>query len=623
MRSKDPIIIPPIRRRVKEENQRRRRPPCESRLMEQLELLETVEREDPAGVWQAMSLLALKSYWFFLRIVNDYRWMDPWFHGTELCTFLEDLQNNNEDGLILVWRGGGKSGMITQPMPAWWLAKDPYARCGIANATESRAGQMIRAAAAIVSGNKLYQNCFPNVRPSSKWGEDGYYLDTLVQQENIYGSHERIDPSLGSYGISGNITGSHYNGGFIFDDLLNETFSRSPKMRQRSEKFFAESINCIDPSTPVVGCATRWTYDDYTGKIESGELTGPKGRFRVFKTGVERVVNGKSQIVWPRQTYIDIQGKSVLVGESEESLRAKKTTLKYLYSALYMNEPVTGDDVQFDIPKIGFFQTLPPPFELGPVNKIVVEAESQARSIMSAFHMIQKQENRKYIVETITSKREDKKTRIRSVLQPLIADNRFMIREDLWRRTDSLGEEIRTFDKGYTDCIDACVYCIQSLENYQGSMSDTFPVVHIAVDPAFSEAAYSCYTGIVAGCYFQNQFWALDCVRIQTDRSDYIVRMVFAMADKFQNLAYKRERDRKQLKEGFRSLGARVTNRSKRRYSSRDFYGKDDRSFEIDLSVMQRVVTEEQKKEQEQQLHSQQQGDVNETHSVKAPLAGR
>lgn len=524
-------------------------------------------------------MLSLRSYWTYLRIINDYRWMDPWFHGEELCRFLEELEANEEDGLILTWRGSGKTGMITQPMPAWWLAKNHYGRVGISNAIEDKAAKMGKVAAAIITNNRAYKLCFPHVRPSEKWGEAGYYLD--VAAEEIFGSKERVDPSISTYGIRGNITGAHLNGGFIFDDLLNMDYSKSVAMRRRAEEFFTEVINIIDPGVPIRGCATRWTYDDYCGKIETGELLGPRGRLRIYKTGVTKKDKaGNPTLVWPQHTYKDSRGMKVKAGETFSRLEAKKKTLKGLFSALYYNEPVANEDIQFDLSMIHTFKTLPPPFELGPVGRIGVECESQGTSLLSTFSVMMRTERRVFQIEKLTAGRMDKKERIRSILQPVIKYGTFNIREDLYRREDNLGEELRTFDKGSDDALDACSYLIKMCDI---NRIDVYPIVNIAVDPAFSAEYYSDWTAIVAGCAFQGQFWILDCVKFQTNRTDYIVRMLFSMYDKFNNLAFKQAQESKIYKPGYKSLGARRNNVIRRGGFP---WGGD--SFDVDLSIIQR-----------------------------------
>jgi len=526
-------------------------------------------------------MLASTSYWTYLRIVIDYRWMDPWFHGEELCKFLEDLEESGDDGLALVWRGAGKSGMITEPMPAWWLAKNPYKRVGVANATGDGAARMIRTSAAIVSGNGAFKRCFPDCVPSSKWGEDGYYLD-VASGDDTFGTRERKIPSLSAYGVRGNITGAHFDGGFIFDDLLNEETADSATHRRRVEKFFGEMCNTIDLGAPLRGCCTRWTYDDYCGKIESGELQSKQGRLRIFKVGVTTYDHAKKKqvLVAPHRKWYDDLGNEYGYGETEESLVALKKANGHRFSALYYNEPVMDDDIQFDIQKIQTFPTLPPPFELGPVARVGVECESQSAALMSTIDVMMRQEGRKIAIDKLTTQKKNKHDRIRSVVQPAVYQNQLCVRRDLMDRDDNLGQELRTFDKGSDDCLDALTY---GIELCKGQKDDIFPMVHIAVDPAFTDETYSDHTAILAITRFQDQFWVLDCMRFQTNRADYIVRMIFAMFDKMQSFSFEQSSNKKRSKKiGFRSSRSVRHNRPKKGGWS------TNESFDIDLTGYQR-----------------------------------
>ena len=548
--------------------------------MEQLELLEQTERVDPGFVWQAIATMALRRYWFYLRIVLDYRWMDPWLHGEEVCAFLDLCELEEKDCCVLMPRGTGKTGSITQPRPAWWLARKPDSRVLLANAEEKKAAKMARSSANIMALNPIYRRCFPDVRPSNKWGEDGYYLDSLAGDEDEFTINvERVDPSLGSYGIRGNITGAHVNGGMILDDLINAEMARHPNEVKRAGRFFSEAINCIDPGTPLVVCATRWTYHDYCGDIERGELRGRRGRLEVLKLGATRKNSktGKEELLYPAQSWKDDRGTEHHVGMTFENLEDFKRQLKGLFPALYYNEPVLDEDCLFDVHLLKRYSGLGElGFELGPIGRIAIEQESQASSLMSTINLLMAKEGVRLAIEGVRSGRVSKKERILATMQPLIADGLFHMREDSWQREDGLGEEMRTFDKGYDDALDAHAYCIMLC---QQSPNEDPPRVNIAVDPAFTEQEYSDYSAIAVGCMRDGEYYELETIKFQTNRADVLVRMLFNVAKKFDNLASNSPKQAKRGMRGFSSYQARARTPQLKRGG---FY-KDTHTFDVDL----------------------------------------
>lgn len=581
-------IIPRILHRVKEENKKRRIAPCETELMELLELLEQVEREDPGHLWSAAGKIAARKYWFYLRIVLDYRWMDPWLHGEEVGRFLDYLEREEKDGLVLMPRGTGKTGSITNCRPAWYLAKNPHSRVLLANAVDAKAAKMGRANANIISKNLFYRNCFPNVRPGDKWGEDGYFLDSVAAADNSMITYERLDPSLGTFGIRGNVTGSHVNGAMILDDLINAEMARHKNEVKRAEYFFKEAINVIDPGTPLLVCATRWTYHDYCGKIEEGELRGRRGRLEVLKLGITRKnkVTKKEEIIFPLQTWKDDSGNEQQVGFTFENLEDLKAQLKGLYAALYYNTPMLEEDCQFDVDRIKRYRSLHElGFELGPIGRVAIEVESQAKALISTLNLMMQKEGRKMPIETVTTKNQGKDERIRCHIQPLVSEGRFNMREDHYQREDNLAEEMRNYPKGFDDCLDAHQYCIQLCHN---SPKKGLPMVNIAVDPAFTTEDHSDYTAIAVGCMYDDEYYELDTIRFQTNRAEMIIRMIFNTFDKFDRLAMKPESQKARRIRGFSSTQARARRRT---YRKGGIY-KDAHTFDIDLSAFKHAPEE-------------------------------
>jgi len=458
--------------------------------------------------------------------------MDPWFHGEVLVRWLDERPGKSV--LILMPRGTGKTSLITQPRPAWWLAQDPTEGVIVANARDERAQKMVRSTAQIISSNERYRLCFPYVKPSNKWGESGYYLDTQAMQEVIPLVSFRVDAALNAFGYTGNITGSHVGGALVVDDLINQAMAESLKQMTTAEKFFIEAQNCVDPGNPQIIIGTRWHPADFYGKIETGELKGNDGQMDVLKIGH---LDREGNYVFPARTYFDLKGKERQVGHTREFIEGAKQNLGRLFSANYDNEPVTDEDSSFDLAAIKTFPSIEDlPFELGPVLCLGIEMEAQGKAIMTTVYQVMKDEQRTVRVRKLSSREifegAPKIPRIKATLQGYVAEHKFNILECLWRGSGNIGEEMRFFGqvKSADDALDALTYATTlAPETIEGQR----PFVVICCDPAYSSEAGADSSAIVACCKFRGELYVLDCHKMKTERADLVVKMLFRMYDKF------------------------------------------------------------------------------------------
>lgn len=450
--------------------------------------------------------------------------LDPWLHGEEIAAFLE--RNIGSSMLFLLPRGAGKTTCVTVPLPPWLLAESPLNLISVCNAREDKAAKMARASATIIQKNVRFKACFPNLKPSRKWGENGYYLDI-----SEFETGDRTDPSIGSLGTTSNITGSHINGLMLHDDLINKEIAKHPNQVRNVEEFFRESLNCIDPGSPMVVCGTRWTYFDFYGKILEEELVDRENQpFKVLKLGITRP---DGSIIWPTRTFIDMSGKEREVGYTRSFIEAQRKIQGAYFSALYYNEPVIDADRQLDVSRIKTFKGLPH-FPLSGVYGCGVEVLAQQGGALKfpLFLMKQREGKNLRIIEMTREEgtaRIEKHDMIRGRLQPVISEMRLNVRQDLMTdRIDGLGRELRDFPKGRDDCLDALVNAIRLCKEPPKGRD---PMVYIAVDPAFSIDGD--FSAIIACTLFEDEFWVLDQLCFRTDRTDVLVRQIFRMADKW------------------------------------------------------------------------------------------
>lgn len=496
--------------------------PCEQRLLTYLEVLETVSKLEPHLFWTQLGKICKEDYWAFLRFILRLRFLDPWWHGEVIIDFIQETQG--EDRIVIVPRDHGKSSTITTPYPCWRVAQDPGLRTQTTNAGEGKARDMVRAQADTITKNDRYRRCFPEIVPGTIWSRDGYFLDAhQALDDDIDGSVERIDPSFKGYGVKGNITGAHV-GLQIHDDLISfQTFQSKVEM-ERVRQFLSEAFRCCETGGEILICCTRWTYHDVYGSIESGELCAHKGPFKVLKRGI---FNDKGELVWPQRTYIDLAGKKQKSGYTKVAVESLKK--QPLFSALYLGEPLADEDVQFELDLIGRFEI--PPFDTGPCRSVGVEIESQAKPFVSTIEMMKRQENRRFRLDVLTSGHVKKETRIQGILGPIIERGQLWMPERVWKSAGDLGEELRTFPVGSDDLLDAAAYCAKNAPKHTPGRP---PTPYVACDPAWSDAGkWVDASGIVCGCWFEEDFYILATKKIQTSRPEILVRMIFRMYDQF------------------------------------------------------------------------------------------
>jgi hypothetical protein len=504
--------------------------PCERRVQQAIEYLDELKRSSPENYHHYLGRLALSDYWIYLRVLLGYQFADPWDHGEEMIDFL--MENWGHPMLFLVPRGALKTGLLSIPMMPWLLAKDPTLTGIITNVRGDKANKFARLAAQIIT-SPIYQACFPETTPGTKWGEKGYYLKAQESLEG--GTSARIEPSIGAYGVGGNITSAHVRC-MIHDDLINEETSTSQIELQKAEAFFIESMNCLDPGGTLMVEATRWRYDDLYGKMESGDLTGHSEPFRVFKRGAERTVMGPNgqpmlEIYNAHRKFFDMRGKEQEIGYTPEFLESRKKSHGSKYYALYQNTPVAVENRILAIENIRLFNRLDR--ALGPIARIGIECESQGVVFWEVWLTFMRDMNTILPSQKITNPRNmDKAARITGVLQPLLERGGLFIDELHWKRFDGLRREMEEFDKGDDDLLDALAIAISKAPKF---IEGKAPMPYIAVDPAFTSERGSNHTGLVVGCWIRDEFFVLHAHKFKTNKPDVICIQILKAYEKFHN----------------------------------------------------------------------------------------
>lgn len=504
-----------------------------------------------------MGELAKGDYWFYLRAVLGYTFLDPWDHGEEVVWFLE--QNLGHPMMFIIPRGGAKTGLITVPFLPWAIARDPSLRGLITNVREPKAKHFARQAAAIILTPR-FQACFPYVRPGPKWGEEGYFTEQAVLEDDsereLEGAGGRVDPSIGSVGVTGNITGAHVRA-LIHDDLINDETYMSEVENSRAVRFIKESFNCLDPGGQMLMQFTRWGPNDCYSAFESGQLSGPGEKFRVFKRGAYRKAldeNGEPvvEIFNPIRTYVDMHGKNQRVGYTPEFLESMKQVHGDLFYSLYMNEPLSDANRRLapDIVK----QFIKLDFEFATAPRVGIEAGGAQDAFYESVVKQMRAEERTFPIQRlIPSRKIDKHTTIETELGRLNREGRFNVREDAWLRPNGLRKEMEDFPLGDDDLLDAVKWAAKNAPKY---VTGRLPIPYIAVDPAFTVGPESNYTAIAVGLYYgeSQDFYVLETRKFKALKTEIIHNEIFRLVEKYSRGGKEREINKPRSR-GFYSPG--------------------------------------------------------------------
>lgn len=531
-------------------SRRSSRAPCEVRVMDKLEQLREVRKEyGSEAYYLQMGDFATKDYWFYLRVVLGYNFLDEWDHGEEMIWFLE--QNLGSPMIFLVPRGSCKTGSITVPFLPWSLARDPTLRGIITNVRDPKARQFARQAASVITSPR-YQACFPYVQPGIKWGEEGYFTAKLEEEEGITEETEldtvegRVEPSIGSYGVGGNVTSAHVRV-FIHDDLVSEATYKSEVERTAAISLLEESFNCIDPGGQMILTATRWSPDDVYDQYVSGDKPGPSGeKFKVFRRGAYKTRfvfdEGQNQIVNeifnPYRIFVDKNGKRQRVGYTLEFLQGREKAKPDAYLALYENTPIGDANRRLDPELIKGFEAIP--FDLSSEVRVGIEAGGTQNVLYNALIKSMRDNSRTFgVMKFVPPRNDDKKSQIEAALGHLIREERFYCQKDFWRMS-GVKKEIEDFPIGLQDdLLDAMKWAaLKAPRHIKGAP----PIPFIAIDPAFTAEGHSNSTAIVVACWHGADFYILEGKKFKTQESDMIFRELYRYYDKYTSGGVKRER---------------------------------------------------------------------------------
>ncbi len=182
---------------------------------------------------------------------------NAWFHQ-HWHEFIRD----NQYGLILAMRAGGKSECVTVGTSLWEVGQNPNVRIKIVTETDDLAEKLLSRIAATILKNERYKEVFPNVVPAAvgSWNKHQITVERDVDHK---------DPTIEACSIMSASQGGRADL-ICFDDVAGPRNSLyQPSMREQvKEAFYSNWLNMLDgPKARWYMTATPWHLNDLVTEL--------------------------------------------------------------------------------------------------------------------------------------------------------------------------------------------------------------------------------------------------------------------------------------------------------------------------------------------------------------------
>jgi hypothetical protein len=240
-----------------------------------------------------------------------------------------------------------------------WILCFPDVRVLIASGTREHAIRMLSAAKAHFQYNETIRVLFPELCPPAHKPEDFGKMDQFI----CPGRKDKTlrEPTCAVASPDSAVASSHWDV-LKFDDLVNETNSRTPEGIRQVNNWFALSDPLLEPYGYRDAIGTRYDFSDVYGE----QILKDDDKFLDDVSGAE--YNG--WLIHKRGCY-DADGNAAFpvrwqcndcrLGKSDHSnlecskvkLDAKRSDMgTFLFACQYLNEPVPSDSQMFPLPLI-------------------------------------------------------------------------------------------------------------------------------------------------------------------------------------------------------------------------------------------------------------------------------
>ena len=278
--------------------------------------------------------LCRERFKYFCQTMLAPKWYDENFHG-ELCDFLQDgiVGVEAPDRLVVMPRTHLKTTIAATLYPLWRAIVDPEVRAIVVCNTSPNAEKTVHSIKGMVEGNKTLQVLFPEIIPrfdKVRWSD----RCACINRTNDY-----PEGTFEAAGVGSNIIRRHY-------DLIIEDDTVAPKKDELSGEELLPSREDIEKaigfhkltmpllidvtSGQRIVIGTRWAFYDLINHIKT-EIAEHRSRFVAFD-----------------RAAVSDTGKPNYKRFTEAALQSIREDMgPYMYSALYLNSPLVGEQMKF------------------------------------------------------------------------------------------------------------------------------------------------------------------------------------------------------------------------------------------------------------------------------------
>ena len=306
--------------------------------------------------WHELRELAKKDlYWLNAKVLNHEGVvpMDLRSHYG-LCRFaarqtgIPEIDNSRVQ-LIQIWRGAGKTTLVTKGRTIQRLLQDPDWAAGIANERQDNANAFLAMIKSEFETNDFLRHLFPEVIPDSirrtTWTSDRIIINRTRPNP--------VNPSVLATGVGATVTGVHMNE-WIVDDILSQDAAENARSGTFTE---IDKINrwlvrlqplLTDPKRdPLTFIGTPWWPGDSYSFVE--DLFGRGEKEKIFMWTL-RLPGGEIQNIKLIQKGelaifrfpVVQEGKSISPKLTLDDLDKLREDDPAFYSAQYLLNPIAG-----------------------------------------------------------------------------------------------------------------------------------------------------------------------------------------------------------------------------------------------------------------------------------------
>ncbi len=285
-----------------------------------------------------------ENLYFFAKFVLGFDWFQPHIHKP-IADLLQDLSNTRLK--IVLPRGWLKSTLCSISYPVWRAINNPQVRILLTQNTSTNAEAKLRAIGSVFKQNELFKALFPELLPDRDciWRNDSMCIKR---------SGSLVESTFEAAGTKTQLTGRHYDDVIEDDTVAPDKDDLSTGAVLPAKEDIEQAIGYHQLMTPILSdimsgrilvVGTRWFERDLMSWIDANEPYYKRYERASRETNGLADVNGT--VAYPERF-------------NEEVLAQLAASLgPYIYSCLYMNQPVNPNTMVFQKEWIQYYSELP------------------------------------------------------------------------------------------------------------------------------------------------------------------------------------------------------------------------------------------------------------------------